>query len=346
MYDLNNLLPSLVQLGQWLREEAPQNDAVKRSAEAANGWFTAESIDLALRSHGEALSEEGVTAWLHGRTRRQEGTKQVGMVLAGNLPLVGWNDIMCGVVAGHEVHAKLSKDDQVLPRWVWDQWTQLEPSLAGRVTFHDGLMKGMDAMVATGGANTSRYFQAYFGHLPHVIRGQRTSVALLDGEESDEELRALGHDIFAHFGMGCRSVTKLCVPQGFDLDRCFGQWLEWVHLAQHSKYANNYDYHKAVWLLNRESLVENGFLLVKEDEGLFSPIGTLFVERHDSCAMAIERLAQRESEIQVAVVREGSPWSAVAAEAGLRCVSLGAGQRPSLMDFADGVDTLDFLLGL
>ena len=220
MYDLNNLLPSLVQLGQWLREEAPQNDAVKRSAEAANGWFTAESIDLALRSHGEALSEEGVTAWLHGRTRRQEGTKQVGMVLAGNLPLVGWNDIMCGVVAGHEVHAKLSKDDQVLPRWVWDQWTQLEPSLAGRVTFHDGLMKGMDAMVATGGANTSRYFHAYFGHLPHVIRGQRTSVALLDGEESDEELRALGHDVFAHFGMGCRSVTKLCVPQGFDLDRC------------------------------------------------------------------------------------------------------------------------------
>ena len=124
------------------------------------------------------------------------------------------------------------------------------------------------------------------------------------------------------------------------------QQLQRCHLAQHSKYANNYDYHKAVWLLNRESLVENGFLLVKEDEGLFSPIGTLFVERHDSCAMAIERLAQRESEIQVAVVRESSPWSAVAAEAGLRCVSPGAGQRPSLMDFADGVDTLDFLLGL
>ena len=220
------------------------------------------------------------------------------------------------------------------------------PYVASAVTFHDGLMKDMDAVVATGGANASRYFEAYFGHLPHLFRGPRTSVAVLDGEESEEELDALGDDIFAHFGLGCRSVTKVWLPEGFDLNRCFAQWVRWGHLAQHGKYANNYDYHKAVWLLNKEEVVENGFLLVKTDDSLVSPIGTLYVERYSDVNQVVGFLAEREEDIQVVTVRRGASFERLVKERGLRTTPMGRNQCPDLDDHADGVDTMAFLLGL
>ena len=251
MYDSNKLLSSLVQLGKWFRDEASKDADALRLASANNGWFTEESVQLALRSHGQALSEEGVAAWAANCTFPAAATGvKVGLILAGNLPLVGWHDILCSVLSGHEVHVKLSKDDAVLPKWVVAKWAEWMPYVADAVTFHDGLMQDMDAVIATGGANASRYFEAYFGHLPHLFRGPRTSVAVLDGHETDGDLDRLGDDIFAHFGMGCRSVTKVWLPKRFDLDRCFAQWVRWGHLGQHGKYANNYDYHKAVWLLS------------------------------------------------------------------------------------------------
>ena len=263
MYDVNKLFSGLVQLGEWLREEAASDGQTLRSAEAQNGWFTPESVAQACQAHGEALRAEELDRW-RGKYAWHDGPTalSVGLIMAGNLPMVGWHDLMCAVLAGHEVHVKLSKDDAVLPRWAFQQWCVFCPGLESRVTFHDGMMKGMDAVVATGGQNAGRYFKSYFGHLPHLFRGQRTSVAVLDGGEGEAELNALGRDVFAHFGMGCRSVTKLWIPSDFNLDRCFGAWMDWGHLAQHGKYANNYDYHKAVWLLNREDLIENGFVPV------------------------------------------------------------------------------------
>ena len=347
MYNGNKLLSSLVQLGVWLREEAPLDADVKRLALAQNGWFTPESIDLALSSHGQALSESGMAAWASSYTFPAEASSaKVGLVLAGNLPLVGWHDILCAVLSGRQVHVKLSKDDAVLPKWLVAKWAEIDPYVAGVVTFHDGLMQGMDAVVATGGANAGRYFQAYFGHLPHIFRGPRTSVAVLNGQETDEELRLLGDDIFAHFGMGCRSVTKVWLPEDFDLDRCFAQWLPWGHLAQHGKYANNYDYHKAVWLLNQEDMIENGFVLVKVDEGLTSPIGTLFVERYRDVKDVATLLSDRAEEIQVVTVSESSPESEALTARGLRTAGFGCNQCPLLSDYADGVDTLAFLLSL
>ena len=204
----------------------------------------------------------------------------------------------------------------------------------------------MDAVIATGGANASRYFEAYFGHLPHVFRGPRTSVAVLDGAETDAELDQLGEDIFAHFGMGCRSVTKMWLPKGFDLDRCFAQWVRWGHLGQHGKYANNYDYHKAVWLLNKEEMLENGFLLVKADEGLVSPIGTLFIERYEEASAVQAQLAKRKGDIQVVTLRAESASRAPLEAEGMRVASFGENQCPTLRDYADGVDTMSFLLTL
>ncbi len=349
MYNANNLFSSLVQLGQWLLQEAAREEAPQPLAEARNGWFVKESVDMALEAHGQALREDRLRGWQAQHHWPVKGTgAKVGLILAGNLPLVGWHDIMCAILAGHDVHVKLSQDDAVLPKWLLSKWAELEPYVGQAVTFHDGLMKGMDAVVATGGANAGRYFQAYFGHLPHLFRGQRTSVAVLDGEETSEQLEGLGNDVFAHFGMGCRSVTKLWIPSDFNLDRCFGAWIGWGHLAQHGKYANNYDYHKAVWLLNREDLIENGFVLVKEErEGLVSPIGTLYVERYDDLNAVQAQLHDRSDELQVVTVRpEGEAWEALASSELLRVVPCGANQHPKLDDYADGVDTVQFLLSL
>ena len=347
MYDSNQLLSSLVQLGSWFLEEAANDQNALALAQAQNGWFTPESVQLAFQSHGHSLSSEGVEDWegVYNLPKEASGLT-VGLILAGNLPLVGWHDILCSVLAGHEVHVKLSSDDAVLPRMVVAKWAEFAPYVAQAVTFHDGLMPQLDAVVCTGGANASRYFEAYFGHLPHVFRGPRTSVAVLDGQETEAELDALGDDIFAHFGMGCRSVTKVYLPVGFDLDRCFAQWVRWGHLGQHSKYANNYDYHKAVWLLNKEDMIENGFLLIKQDDGLVSPIGTLFVERYSDEESVAQNLESRAGELQVATVRPGSDLQSKLEQRGLRVTTLGSNQCPSLGDYADGVDTMDFLLTL
>ena len=347
MYDSNKLLSSLVQLGKWFREEASKDADALRLASANNGWFTEESVQLALRSHGQALSEEGVAAWAANCTFPSAATGvKLGLILAGNLPLIGWHDILCAVLSGHEVHVKLSKDDAVLPKWVVAKWAEWMPYVADAVTFHDGLMQDMDAVIATGGANASRYFEAYFGHLPHLFRGPRTSVAILDGHETDGDLDRLGDDIFAHFGMGCRSVTKIWLPKGFDLDRCFAQWVRWGHLGQHGKYANNYDYHKAVWLLNKEEMIENGFVLVKADEGLVSPIGTLFVERYDDPAAVVDLLEARADDIQVVTVRSESALAPAFQAKGMRTAGFGDNQCPRLDDYADGVNTMAFLQGL
>ena len=347
MYDSNTLLSSLVQLGEWFREEASSEVELQQRALAQNGWFTAESVQRAFQTHGNALHKDEVREWSKKVDLPASATGvKVGLILAGNLPLVGWHDVMCAVLAGHDVHVKLSKDDAVLPRRVVAKWSEMVPYVTSAVTFHDGLMKDMDAVVATGGANASRYFEAYFGHLPHLFRGPRTSVAVLDGAESEEELDALGNDIFAHFGLGCRSVTKVWLPEGFDLNRCFAQWVRWGHLAQHGKYANNYDYHKAIWLLNKEEVVENGFLLVKSDASLVSPIGTLYVERYSDVNQVVDDLAERAEDIQVVTVREGVSFKSRLRQRGLRAVRIGHNQSPGLEDHADGVDTMGFLLGL
>jgi hypothetical protein len=193
-------------------------------------------------------------------------------------------------------------------------------------------MKDMDAVIATGSNNTSRYFEQYFGHLPHIIRKSRTSVAILSGGETDEELKALGRDIFAYFGLGCRNVSKVYLPEGFGIDRLFNALFEYNAIIHHHKYANNYDYNKAVWLLNNESLLDNGFLLLKEDESLASPTGSLYYEHYTDDQELRRNLDERAHEIQCVVSHADIPF--------------GGSQNPALWDYADGEDTLAFLLSL
>jgi len=350
---VNNLKLILIKLGIWFRDEAQKESELFSLAEANNGWFTKENVAKALHSHGESLREDSIDKWFEGynlpdATRSNSG-KRVGIITAGNLPLVGFHDMLCALIAGHHVAVKPSRDDTVLPKRVVQEIERIEPALKGRIEFIEGKLGDVDAVIATGSSNTMRYFDAYFGHIPHVFRTQRTGVAVLDGYESDEELKGLGEDMFTHFGLGCRSTTKVFLPNDFDLDRCFAAWVSWGYLAQNNKYANNYDYHKAVWLLNRNELIENGFLLVKEDEQWVSPVGTLFVERYEDRGEVIKKLAEYKDGLQLVTSRSGAKefsqeLSAIAPEIAQQ--DLGLAQCPSLSDYADGVDSVEFLLNI
>ncbi len=339
-----------VQLGELLKSlgEQPENrlqegvaarfdlqeiDALIQLEVRYNGWFTEENVRQAMNSLGEAISEESIEEWLSKYDIPEAPTgKSVGLILAGNIPLVGFHDVMSVVLSGNKAKIKLSRDDARLLPAVFGLAYQLEPELKELVEFAFGKLEGYDAIIATGSNNTSRYFEHYFGKGPNIIRKNRTSVAVLTGEETTQEMELLGADIFTYFGLGCRNVTKVMMPADFDINRLFAGLFPFKEIVNHNKYANNYDYHKALWLLNQDELIENGFILVKEDEALVSPVGSLFVQRYASKEEVEAYLDVNKSNIQVVVGKNYFPF--------------GKAQKPKLWDYADGVDTLSFLTSL
>lgn len=299
---------------------------------AHNGWFTETNVRMAFAALGEAMTEAGFSEWLNPYSIENPSPKRVGLILAGNIPLVGFHDVLTTLIAGHQAVVKPSRDDNRLMPAVVDLLFSINDTFKSQVVFAPMKLPEVDAIIATGSSNTARHFDYYFRHLPRLIRRNRTSIAVLDGTETDEELAALGHDVFDYFGLGCRNVTKLYIPADFDLNRFFGAIYPFHPIAQHNKYANNYDYHKALWLLNNEELIENGFLLVKEDTALVSPVGSLFYERYNDLYEVERLIAERADQLQCVVSHRHVPF--------------GGAQYPRLNDYADGVDTLDFLLGL
>ena len=345
----NTFFSGLVHLGAWFRGEidgeGSNDEDLLRMAEAQNRWFTPDFMRQAMESNGEMLQAPVLKKWVssYPGIDQPRSPKKVGLVLAGNLPMVGWHDVLSVLIAGHHAVVKCSSEDKVLiPAAIRVLEETVGVEFDGRLAFVQGTLQDVDAVIATGSANTNRYFEYYFRDLPKILRSQRTSVAVLDGSETHSELQALGSDVFRYYGLGCRSVTKLMLPRGFDLDRLFGAWVDWGFVAQNNKYANNYDYHKAVWLLNQEQLLENGFLLMKEDEGWMSPVGTLFYEWYDDLEAVSSKLNESAGQLQCVSTR--LPASELAEN--VPCVSLGQTQNPSPWDYADGVDTLNFLLAL
>lgn len=299
-----------------------------------NGWFSEENVRKALSEWGNALSEANLEKWMSAYALKEPSTpKTVALILAGNIPLVGFHDVLAVLISGNKALIKLSSDDDKLIPAVLDVLTKdIQPEFASYVRFASGKLEAFDAVIATGSDNSSRYFESYFGKYPHIIRSNRTSIAVLNGEETPEELKALGNDIFDYFGLGCRNVSKLFVPADFDLDRFFGAVFPFHSIIQHKKYANNYDYHKAIMLMNRDQLLENGFLLVKEDEQLHSPLAVLYYERYSSREDLDSKLQKLEGKLQVIVGHDFVPF--------------GKSQSPELWDYADGVDTLQFIQNL
>lgn len=300
-------------------------------AVSINGWFAEDQLREALSDWCEALAPEPVDTWLdlYSADLGLCEPRTLALVTAGNLPWVGLHDILCGVVAGHQVKIKTSREDGGLTAATLAAWASACPGIGMQVELVDRLTD-YDQVIATGSNATRQHFERYFAHVPHLIRGQRSGLAVLSGQETHEQLVALSSDIFRYFGLGCRSVSKIYVPRDFDLNRIFAALIGWDHLANHHRYVNNYTYHKALWLLEAVDLLENGFVLFKEDEALASPVATLFWERYDDIDVLNAHLASHSDEIQCRIGLNGLPF--------------GTAQKPGLSDYADNVDTLAFLL--
>ena len=327
---------NLVRLGELLSKTEQFNDIFDK-AEQQNSWFTRANVIFAFKSWSEALSKNNVQQWLSQYQLPQTTSpKKILIIMAGNLPLVGFHDLLCVLVAGHKAIVKLSSDDRVLLPYLITQIRTFAPEWAEAVAFTDDKVTEYDAVIATGSDNTARYFEYYFGKKPHIIRKNRHSVAVLTGKETPEELFALGKDIFLYYGLGCRSISKLFVPKGYDFNLLFQAIYPYKDIIQEQKYANNYDYNKAVYLMSLFQLLENGFLLLKEDEHYGSPIATLFYEYYTNVDSLKEKLTTDAEKIQCVVAHNFTTEE----------VAFGETQTPQLWDYADGVDTLNFLLKL
>lgn len=295
-----------------------------------NAWFTQEHIAHAVTTTAqEYLAPGKLAAWV-AQYKLPAQPKKVGIVMAGNIPLVGFHDMLCGFICGHILMLKLSSKDEVLMRHLLHWLVAAEPMIADQVTIEERL-NGCEAYIATGSNNTARYFEQYFGKYPHIIRQNRTSVAILDGDETDEELSLLADDVYMYYGLGCRNVTQICVPHGFDFEQLLRVFSRYDHYADLNKYKNNYDYHLALYLLNRVPYMSSPALLMVENDMPFSAVSVLHYRYYTDRAQMVREL-QASSDIQAIVGRGLIPF--------------GAAQKPSLTDYADGVDTMAFLCGL
>ncbi|HLO72933.1 MAG TPA: acyl-CoA reductase [Flavobacterium sp.] len=341
---------SFVELGNFLRQfslekntknvSVLQNDlfyddfiSLVELSQSHNGWFTPEQVYFSVQSWANALTEPNLNQWLSTYNFSKTTPKKIGLVLAGNIPLVGFHDFLSVLISGHDVFVKTSSNDQHLLKFLAKYLSSIQPEFNSKITFVEGKLERFDAVIATGSNNTARYFEYYFKDKPSIIRKNRNSVAVLDGTESHEDLVGLGEDIFRYFGLGCRNVSKLFVPKGYNFDNFFKAMYEYREVIQYEKYANNYDYNKAVFLMSNFQLLDNEFLTIKEDSSYSSPISSVFYEFYDNLNEVNSRLNNDSEQIQCIVSNNLIENS----------VSFGQTQQPKLWDYADNVDTLSFL---
>ena len=341
---------SFVELGNFLRQFSEEGNVKVASvlqndlffdefanlielSQSHNGWFTPEQVQFSVQSWAKALTEDNLNQWLSNYDFSKTEPKKTGLILAGNIPLVGFHDFLSVLISGHDVLVKTSSNDQHLLKFLAKYLIAIQPELNSKITFVEGKLEGFDAVIATGSNNTARYFEYYFKDKPSIIRKNRNSVAVLDGTETHEDLVGLGEDIFRYFGLGCRNVSKLFVPKGYNFDNFFKAMYEFREVIQYEKYANNYDYNKAVFLMSNFQLLDNEFMTIKEDSSYSSPISSVFYEFYDNLNEVNSRLNNDLEQIQCIVSNNLIENS----------VSFGQTQQPKLWDYADNVDTLSFL---
>ena len=332
----SELTKKLILLGE-LFNDTERFSAIFAQAEQQNSWFTQHNLTFARNTWATTLSEANIKRWLSAyKLSEPQNIKKILLIMAGNIPLVGFHDLLCVWVSGHKAVVKLSSEDKLLLPFIVEQLRDLIPEWAEAVTFSDGKVTDFDAVIATGSNNTARYFEYYFGKKPHIIRKNRNSVAVLTGKETQEELTALGKDIFQYYGLGCRSVSKLFVPENYSFDAFFQAIYAYRDIINEQKYANNYDYNKAVYLMSLYKLLENGFLILKEDKSYASPIATLFYEYYTDTEALKKQLITDTEQIQCIVAKGLLPDE----------IAFGNTQIPQLWEYADNVDTLKFLSNL
>lgn len=305
-------------------------------SQSHNGWFTPEQVYFSVQSWAEALTEQNLNLWLSKYDLKEAQPKTVGLILAGNIPLVGFHDFLSVLISGNKALVKTSSNDQHLIQFLANYLISVEPRLSYYISFTDGKLENFDAIIATGSNNTARYFEFYFKEKPSIIRKNRNSVAVLNGKETHADLVNLGEDIFRYFGLGCRNVSKLFVPKEYNFEDFFKAIYEYKDVIYYEKYSNNYDYNKAVFLMSNFKLLDNEFLTLKEDASYASPISSVFFERYDAISDLKMRLENEADQIQC-IVSNGLTENSI---------SFGKTQKPELWDYADNVDTLQFLSSL
>jgi hypothetical protein len=331
------LIIAFHKLSDFLNQPDEEFNQVIGSSPNYNAWFQPEEVKRALSSLQEMLTPAALDQWFD-QIKVTESPKKIGMILAGNIPMVGFHDILCVLATGNTAVIKLSSSDNKLLPALLKQLVAFEPALSDSIVFAERL-KDFDAIIATGSNNSSRYFDYYFGKVPNIIRKNRNSIAVLDGKESVEDIALLGHDIFDYFGLGCRNVSKIYLPEGYEI-RHFFEPLEQFHpIINHFKYNNNYDYNKSIYLVNSAAHFDNGFLLLKEDTGLSSPLAVLYFEYYKSLGELNGTLKLMQDNIQCVVTHTGLQLDS-------DVVTFGQSQHPALWDYADNVNTIDFLNSL
>ncbi|OEK04933.1 acyl-CoA reductase [Roseivirga misakiensis] len=328
---------ALIGLGDWFRNiDETSLATLSLNAVNANNWFTPESVKASFSAWGQVLTSEQIDEWTATHSLEPQANKKIGLIMAGNIPLVGLHDLLAVLIAGHTACVKYSSQDKPLMSAVVNKLKALNPSLASRIIVIEQL-KDVDAVIATGSDNSARYFKHYFSKYPHIIRQNRVSVGVINGRESEEELAKIGQDAFQYYGLGCRNVSKLFFPTGYELPKFIKSLERFEPVINHHKFRNNYDYNKSIYLVNREDHLDSGFFLMKESNELVSPISVLFYEFYNSEAELALKLSTYTDKIQCTVSADG--WY----EGSL---PFGEAQCPALWDYADGVDTLEFLSSL
>lgn len=327
---------AFVQLGHILQNPDEHLSSLISSAKQYNAWFTPQSTAMAINAISGMLNEPDLEKWVDANADEPNKMYAVGLILAGNIPLVGFHDILCVLASGNKALIKLSSQDKQLIPYILDKLTEIEPGFKEQFEFIERL-KDFDAVIATGSNNTSRYFEYYFNKVPHIIRKNRNSIAVLNGNESRQELKELGHDIFDYYGLGCRNVSKFYVPKEYNFNTFFESIEDFKSVADHHKYNNNYDYNKSIFLVNMDKHLDNGFLLLKEDKRMASPLAVVYYEEYASILEVKKELLENEEAIQCIIS---------SSDLDIKVLPFGQSQRPGLWDYADGIDTMAFLRGL
>jgi len=337
---------AFVQLGLFITRHFSQNrdpkeerfhqdlDKLIEIAFSYNGWFTAEEVERALKGIALMLEQQSVSDFSKG-INEPAAPKTVAVIMAGNIPAVGFHDMLCVLLSGHGILIKVSSDDPALIPFLAGMLIYYAPDLAPAINFSEARMKDFDAVIATGSNNSAQHFEYYFGKYPHIIRKNRSSVAILNGTETPEELQELGKDIFYYFGLGCRNVSKLYVPEGYRFDGFFEAMFSFGYVSNHKKYFNNHEYHRAIYLLEQIPFLDNNFLMIRENEDLHAPTSVLYYEYYTNKPRLVEKIKALEENLQCTV-------SNFEIE-GLKTTAFGTTQQPGIFDFADNVNTLDFL---
>lgn len=339
----DKMISSLSLLGEFLgqfvntdienfTEEQQYFFQLMKRAETENPWFTEESFKFCFRNWADNLNINNIQNWI-SQYNFSNPKKNIGLILAGNIPLVGFHDVICVLLSGHTPIIKLSSKDQMILPFLLKKWNEFSGDI---LEYHIvEKLENYDAVIATGSNNTARYLEYYFKDVPSIIRKNRTSIGILKGDETNEQIQLLAEDIFRYFGLGCRNVTKLLIPETMPLEKLFESFIEFKDIINHHKYANNYDYNRAIYLLNQEKFWDNNFVMLKEDEKLFSPLSVINFSRYNDLQDIQNFITQNKNDIQCIVANPQLEIN--------NTLDFGEAQTPTLNTYADNVDTMEFL---